>query len=106
MILTSDADWDSKTSLSDEEDPGVPFNKAGADRSFERSVVSSDGVGRSLGHHLQICDLSSDLQDLHVPNLRIIRRLMNNFMDVAMSLLNIGVAFVFFSQMNLFFKGR
>ena len=33
------------------------------DRSFERSIVSSDVVGRSLGHHHQAYDHSPDLPD-------------------------------------------
>ena len=36
-------------------------NGADADRSFERSIVSSDAVGRSLGHHHQAYDHSPDL---------------------------------------------
>ena len=35
-------------------------NEADADQSFERSIVSSDVVGRSLGHHHQAYDYSPD----------------------------------------------
>ena len=36
-------------------------NEADTDQSFERSIVASDVVGRSLGHHHQVYDHSPDL---------------------------------------------
>ena len=57
-----------ESSLLDEPYRDAPFGKVGMDQSFERSVPSSDKVGRSLAaepssnrHHHQVCDLSSNL---------------------------------------------
>ena len=55
-------------SLQDEEDSNTPFDEVDIDRAFERSIVSSDDVGRSFAvepnsnrHHHQAYDHSSNL---------------------------------------------
>ena len=57
-----------ESSLPDESYRGAPFDEVDIDQSVERSIASSDDVGRSLAaepnsdrHHHQACDLSSNL---------------------------------------------